>query len=141
MNVVNLYIAVFLVAAISLATAAASNDLQAPTLESYARQAKAADPGFVGFSAERGELLFRSTFSGGNPEIRSCTVCHTTDPKNVGQTRAGKDIDPMAVSRSPKRYSDPEKVEKWFGRNCKNVLGRECTAIEKGDFITYMVTQ
>ena len=47
----------------------------------------------------------------------------------------------MAVSASPKRYTDLEKAEKWFGRNCGNVLGRPCTLVEKGDFITFMMTQ
>ncbi len=47
----------------------------------------------------------------------------------------------MAVSKNPARYTDPDNVEKWFGRNCSDVLGRACTAREKGDFITYMMGQ
>ena len=47
----------------------------------------------------------------------------------------------MAASASPKRYTDRAKTEKWFRRNCHNVLGRDCTATEKGDFITFMLTQ
>ena len=50
----------------------------------------------------------------------------------------GKAIAPMAVSLSPDRFTDPDKVEKWFLRNCNTVLGRECTAQEKGDIITYL---
>ena len=110
-------------------------------LDFYASEAKASDPGFSGFSAERGEHLFRTNFSTGKPDMPSCTTCHTTDARNVGQTRAGKDIEPMAASANPKRYSDQAKTEKWFGRNCNNVLGRDCTATEKGDFITFMLTQ
>ena len=112
-----------------------------PVLNSYASEAKTSDPSFSGFSAERGEHLFRTNFSTGKPDTPSCTTCHTTDPRKIGQTRAGKDIEPMAASLSPKRYTDQEKTEKWFGRNCKNVLGRDCTASEKGDFITFMLTQ
>ena len=41
----------------------------------------------------------------------------------------------------PARFTDPEKVAKWFLRNCTSVLGRECTAIEKGDFLTFMSAQ
>jgi hypothetical protein len=44
----------------------------------------------------------------------------------------------MAVSMTPDRFTDPEKVAKWFSRNCNGVLGRDCTAVEKGDFITYL---
>ncbi len=47
----------------------------------------------------------------------------------------------MAVSRSPERFTDPDKVAKWFARNCDTVLGRPCTAREKGDFITFMQRQ
>jgi cytochrome c peroxidase len=112
-----------------------------PVLDFYASEAKAADPGFSGFSAERGEHLFKTNFSTGKPDTPSCTTCHTTDARKVGQTRAGKDIEPMAASTNPKRYSDQAKTEKWFGRNCNNVLGRDCTATEKGDFITFMQTQ
>jgi hypothetical protein len=130
----------FVVASLSALALAAPGGTQ-KLLDFYANQAKATDPGFAGFSAERGELLFRSDFSGGKPDTPSCTVCHTKNPRNVGQTRAGKDIDPMAASANPQRYTDQVKTEKWFGRNCRNVLGRECTAREKGDFITFMLTQ
>jgi hypothetical protein len=56
----------------------------------------------------------------------------------MGQTRAGKAIEPMAVSANPKRFTDPAKVTKWFLRNCGTVLGRECTAVEKGNVLTYL---
>ena len=52
-----------------------------------------------------------------------------------------KDIEPMAASANPKRFTDQAKTEKWFGRNCNNVLGRECMPTEKGDFITFMLAQ
>ena len=48
---------------------------------------------------------------------------------------------PMAASANSNRYSDQAKTEKWFGRNCNNVLGRDCTPLEKGDFITFMLSQ
>ncbi len=93
------------------------------------------------FSAQRGQTLFQSKFTGGKEDTPSCTSCHGNSPQTIGQTRAGKPIDPMAVSRTADRYTDIEKVEKWFGRNCNSVLGRACTAQEKGDFITFMSQQ
>jgi hypothetical protein len=135
------YLRAWLVVTLGGLAQAASAGSPQPPLEVYAAQAKAADPAFSGFSAERGETLFKSNFSGGKPDTPSCSTCHTTDPKKPGQTRAGKPIDPMAVSVSPNRYTDLEKTEKWFGRNCRNVLGRDCAATEKGDFITFMLTQ
>ena len=47
----------------------------------------------------------------------------------------GKAIEPLAPSANPKRLTDPEHIEKWFLRNCKWTLGRECTPQEKGDFL------
>ena len=102
------------------------------------KQATAADAKFAGFAADRGKTFFLANQSGGKPDTASCTVCHTKDAKSAGQSRAGKDIQPMAVSKTPDRYTDQEKIDKWFFRNCTSVLGRECTAAEKGDFITYM---
>lgn len=93
------------------------------------------------FSATRGEALFRDTFSGGKPENPTCTSCHSTSPQKAGKTKAGKVIEPMAFSKTAIRYADQGKVDKWFRRNCKTVLGRECTALEKGDFLTFMLTQ
>ena len=74
----------------ALAPAAAG---ESPVLDFYASEAKASDPGFSGFSAERGEHLFRTKFSTGKPDTPSCTSCHTTDPRKTGETRAGKDIE------------------------------------------------
>jgi hypothetical protein len=126
---------------LACALVAAAGESSKSLLDFYASGAKASDPGFSGFSAERGEHLFRTNFSTGKPDTPSCTTCHTTDPRKAGQTRAGKDLEPMAASANPNRYSDRAKTEKWFGRNCNNVLGRECTATEKGDFITFMLSQ
>jgi hypothetical protein len=134
------HLILIIVLACTLAPATAGESAQS-LLDFYANEAKASDPGFSRFSAERGEHLFRTNFSTGKPDTPSCTTCHTTDPRKTGQTRAGKDIEPMAASANPKRYSDQAKTEKWFGRNCNNVLGRECTATEKGDFIAFMLAQ
>ena len=110
-------------------------------LSGLAEAAKAKTQTFAGFSVERGRDLYFASSATGKPDTPSCTSCHTNAPINNGLTRAGKAIDPMALSKTPTRYTDPEKVEKWFRRNCNSVLGRDCTAIEKGDFITFMTTQ
>ena len=47
----------------------------------------------------------------------------------------------MAASANPKRFTDAIEVEKWFKRNCGDVLGRECTAIEKGDVLAYLLSK
>ena len=110
-------------------------------LADLAAQAKAADAGFAGFSAERGRALFATRHAGGKPKTPSCATCHTKDPRARGKTRVGKVIEPMAVSANPSRFTDARKVAKWFRRNCRSVLGRVCSAREKGDFITFMMSR
>ena len=110
-------------------------------LAGYEAEVKLEEKKFREFSATRGQLLFQSTFTTGKPETPSCTSCHTNSPLKAGRTRAEKEIAPMALSRTTERYSDLKKVEKWFRRNCKSVLGRVCSPLEKGDFITYMISQ
>jgi len=90
------------------------------------------------FSAARGKTLFMGTHTGGKPATPSCTTCHTKNLRASGRTRAGKVIAPMAVSKTPERFTDPKKVAKWARRNCKTVLGRECTKNEIGDILTYL---
>lgn len=104
----------------------------------YAIQAKSEMSSFVGFDANRGKALYLKEFTSGKRDTPSCTSCHTSNPTQIGETRAGKAIEPLAVSANPKRYQTLKKAEKWFRRNCKSVLGRECTTIEKGDFLTFM---
>ncbi len=127
------------VAAALIMTAGAQAGTRDALLAELAGAAKAAGAGFSGFSAERGAKLFSQTFSGGKPDISSCTTCHTDSPLSTGRTRAGKVIEPLAVSKTPDRFTDPAKVAKWFKRNCKSVMGRECTAQEKGDFLTFAI--
>lgn len=110
-------------------------------LAQYAKAAKAADPAFAGFTTERGKTLHTQAFTGGKPDTPSCTSCHGKDTRAAGRNPSGKTIEPMAVSATPARYTDPAKVEKWFKRNCNDVLGRECTVKEKGDWLTFMLGQ
>lgn len=128
-----------------LATAIAgvtmADDRRDAILADFASQAKATDPAFSAFDAERGKSFWMATHTGGKQDTPSCTTCHTKNPKAVGQSRAGKDIMPMAVSKTPDRFTDPDKVAKWLLRNCKSVVGRECTPTEKGDIITFLASQ
>jgi hypothetical protein len=88
------------------------------------------------FTAAHGEQFFRARHGD-----MSCTSCHTDNTKAAGKhAQTGKLIEPLAPSANPKRLSDPAKVEKWFKRNCNDVLKRACTAQEKGDFVTYLLS-
>ena len=134
---INLFVIVGLIAAAGTAFAAA-NPARDAILAALGEQAKQADPTFAGFSADRGGAFWTGDHAGGKGEATSCTACHTKDPTAMGTTKAGKAIDPMAVSKTPARFTDAKKVAKWFLRNCNTVLGRECTSLEKGDIITYL---
>ena len=105
--------------------------------QTYAAEAAARQAGFTP-SAKRGETLFRQRF-GNNDKMPACTSCHTDSPLSAGQhVVTGKAIRPLAVAANVQRFSDPAKVEKWFGRNCREVIGRDCTPAEKADFVTTM---
>ena len=105
--------------------------------QSYAAEAAARQAGFAP-SAKRGETLFRQRFAH-NDKMPACTSCHTDSPLNAGQHAVtGKAIRPLAVAANGERFADLAKVEKWFGRNCKEVVGRACTPAEKADFVAYM---
>jgi Domain of unknown function (DUF1924) len=92
---------------------------------------------FAGFSAQRGEAFFRS----GHGRDWSCTSCHTTNPLAAGRhARTNKGIAPLAPAVNAERFTRPDKVEKWFRRNCNDVLGRPCTAAEKGDVLVYLMS-
>lgn len=109
-------------------------------LKQYEVQAKQENVAFAGFSAERGASFFKAERSHSDGKKVSCSTCHTLDPRNQGKTRANKVIEPMATIVNPQRFTDTAKVEKWFGRNCKDVLERTCTSQEKGDYIQYLMS-
>ena len=71
----------------------------------------------------------------------SCSTCHTSKPTVDGKhATTGKVIAPMAPAFNPQRFTDAAKTEKWFRRNCNDVVGRECTAGEKADFLSWLLT-
>ncbi|MDP3088484.1 MAG: DUF1924 domain-containing protein [Methylotenera sp.] len=109
-------------------------------LKQYAVQAKQENPAFTGFSADKGASFFKAERMHSDGKKVSCETCHTADPRNQGKTRANKVIEPMAPSVNTQRFTDVAKVEKWFGRNCKDVLERNCTLQEKGNYIQYLLS-
>lgn len=112
-------------------------DTPAGLLQSYQQQAKADNSAFTGFNAARGQQFFNNKH--GNDW--SCSSCHTANPKQAGKHEVtGRTIQPMAPSANPQRFIDLAKAEKWFRRNCKDVLSRECTAQEKGDVLSYLLS-
>jgi len=75
-------------------------------------------------------------------EKMSCSTCHTSDLSREGKHHVtGKTIGPMSARVNPERFTSVKKMEKWFKRNCLDAWGRECTAQEKADFLTFLLAQ
>ncbi len=115
------------------ATAATPAELQ----QRLEVEARAASPAFAGFSAQRGEAFFKSAHG----SDWSCASCHTENPLAAGRhAKTGKAIAPLAPGANPERFTDAAAAEKWFRRNCNDVLARACTAQEKGDVLQYLMS-
>ncbi|MFN6961808.1 MAG: DUF1924 domain-containing protein [Rhodocyclaceae bacterium] len=126
---------------VCLLAAVAASSAQAATpaeiLDGYRSEAARQSAGFTP-SAQRGAEFFTRHF-GVSAKMPSCTSCHTDDPRQSGRhVVTDKAIKPLAPAANAERFSDPAKVEKWFKRNCTEVVGRECTAQEKADFIAFL---
>jgi hypothetical protein len=105
--------------------------------KTYEAAARDSAPAFGGFSAQRGEQFFKSTHGA----EWSCSSCHTENPMAQGKhAKTGKLIAPLAPAANPERFADSGKVEKWFRRNCNDVIGRLCTPQEKGDVIAFLLS-
>jgi hypothetical protein len=88
-------------------------------------------------SAQRGQQLFTTTHG----REWSCASCHGTPPTQPGKHAAtGKAIGALAPAFNPQRFTDAAKTEKWFRRNCNDVMGRECSAGEKADVLAWLLT-
>lgn len=101
---------------------------------------KAKTSQFKPFSAEAGREFYlkRRTWQATDP---TCSGCHTEDPTKEGKhTETKKPIKPLAPSANPERFTDIGKVEKNFSEHCVDLLGRNCEASEKGNYIAYMMS-
>jgi len=86
-------------------------------------------------SAARGQVLFTARHG----HDWQCSSCHGAVPTQPGRHAAtGKPIGPLAPAANAERFTDPAKTEKWFRRNCNDVLGRECSALEKADVLAWL---
>jgi mono/diheme cytochrome c family protein len=123
-------ISVYVYLTLALGAPMAYADTVGDLLAGYRQQ------GANAFDPARGERMWQQP-SGG--EGRQCATCHGTDLRVAGKhATTGKPIAPLSPAANPDSLQDPEKIEKWFLRNCKWTLGRECTTQEKGDFLTFI---
>lgn len=151
-------------AAVVFAMVSAGASAQSPThlLARYAAQARVENPTFEGFSAERGRAFYFA------PRViiglgeANCASCHLDDPTQSIRAHRAKVLcrachviddsehpDPANAKKrhlgafspaaNPERFRDFDRVERHFEVNCRMVLQRACTAIEKGDLITWLI--
>jgi mono/diheme cytochrome c family protein len=119
--------ATLMCACVTTTLAATPADLQA------AYSAGAAGPA----NPDRGQQLFTNRHG----RDWSCSSCHGTVPTQDGRhASTGKPIAPLAPAFNPERFADAAKTEKWFRRNCNDVMGRECSPAEKADVISWLRT-
>ncbi|RQO56977.1 cytochrome C [Paucibacter sp. KBW04] len=110
---------------------AAKAETPAQVLAAYAAEAGA--PG----NPQRGQALFTQNHG----QTWSCASCHGALPTQAGKhASTAKTIAPLAPAFNPQRFVDAAKSEKWFRRNCKDVLSRECTPGEKADVLSWLMT-
>ncbi|CAM3700781.1 DUF1924 domain-containing protein [Polynucleobacter arcticus] len=99
-------------------------------LKSYEAQSGKASP-------NRGDQFFNARHG----KEWSCSSCHDNPPiHDTKHIVTGKVIKPLAPSANPARFTDQAIADKWFKRNCNDVLGRECTAQEKADVLSWLMT-
>jgi len=110
----------------------------AELLKGYSAEASRQQAGFTP-SAQRGAAFYDHRF-GVSAKMPACSSCHTQNPAQAGRhVVTDKPIKPLAPAANPERFTDLAKAEKWFGRNCKEVVGRDCTAAEKADFLAFIM--
>jgi len=125
----SLILAAVFAAATPVAMAA---DTPATLLAGYVKQAGAPA------SPERGEKFFNTNFG---KDYSGCAQCHGAVPTKDGKDlMLDKKIGPLAPAFNPKRFTDRTKVEMAFQMNCKDVVGRACSAAEKADVLSWLMT-
>jgi photosystem II stability/assembly factor-like uncharacterized protein len=87
--------------------------------------------------ATRGQEFFTKTHG----RDWSCSSCHGAIPTQIGKhASTSKPIGPLAPAFNAERFTDKAKTDKWFRRNCNDVVGRECTASEKADVMSWLIS-
>lgn len=87
----------------------------------------------------RGQKLYGTNF--GRDLGLSCASCHSDAPTRRGRhALTEKPIAPLAPAANAKRFTDRTAVELNFRMNCNDVVGRECSAAEKADVLSWLLS-
>ncbi|MBA3696265.1 MAG: DUF1924 domain-containing protein [Methylotenera sp.] len=108
----------------------------------YAAFAKTANPEYSSPSAVDGKFFFNRKIKLANGKEAACASCHTVNPADEGKhIITGKPIKPLSPTVNYKRFSDVDKVEEQFTKHCNDIIGSDCTAAEKANYIAYLLTE
>jgi hypothetical protein len=108
----------------------------------YSSIAKSVNPEYAGASAADGKFFYNRKIKLANGKETSCSSCHTANPADAGKhIVTGKAIKPLSPVVNAKRFTDIDKVEDQFTQHCNDIIGSDCSAKEKADYITYVMTE
>lgn len=133
--------ALFIFAALGVSSLPAQADVVGAKqfAEQYAAHVKAISPSYK-LTADAGRAFYVKKYSRKGKE-ESCASCHTDNPAKEGKhTESEKPIQPLSPVVNAKRFSNLQRVEKNFTVHCQEIIGRDCTPQEKGDYIIYLLT-
>jgi hypothetical protein len=107
--------------------------------DQYTAHVKRTDPSYK-LTANAGRDFYVKKYTRKGKE-ESCSSCHMDNPANEGKhSETGKPIRPLSPVVNPKRFSNLQHVEENFTKHCHDIIGRDCTPKEKGDYIIYLLT-
>jgi hypothetical protein len=108
----------------------------------YVTIAKTVNASYAGTSTMDGKMFFIRKFKTPDGKEAACASCHTSNPANTGRhIVTGKSIAPLSPVVNAKRFNDLDKVEEKFTEHCNDIMGTDCSAAEKANFIAYLLTE
>ena len=148
---------------LSCLLAAAHGATPEEILARYEKQAHADFEGFNGFSAAEGRAFYFGKHQVAVVGEVGCFSCHLQDPRHSAMRHRTKvlcrachvindsehvdpanakkrELEAFAPVANPRRFADPEVVEQWFNLNCRYILQRQCTTMEKGNLVAWLLS-
>lgn len=119
----------------------ADNHTNAKTLAmKYTTNARLIDESFTP-SPAAGKQFFNRMVKNDGHEV-ACASCHTKNPADAGKNIVTKKpIKPLSPVINTERFTNIADVEENFSEHCNDIVGSECSAQEKANFITYLLTE
>lgn len=106
----------------------------------YTVSARLVDESFTP-SPSAGKQFYNRIVKNEGHEV-ACASCHTKNPANIGKNIVTKKlIKPLSPVVNAERFTNIDDVEANFSDHCNDIVGSECSAQEKANFIAYLLTE